>query len=140
SRNDQVGEKLELGSAYLSHVEITIAKFTDDLEGCIPEKFKRMGKASAFREMWNVTALSECVPFETGWKIAGDNMVRPKEKGLVWAWSGSEKMLLDFFLGIYGGDKYPGREHDLMSTLSRWPPSTNEGQVISSWFDTPFRF
>lgn len=140
SREDQIGEKLELGSAYLSHVENTIAKFIDELGGCIPEKLKRMGKASAFREMWNATALSNCVPFETGWKIVNDNMVRPNEKVFAWAWSGSEKMLLDFFLGIYGGDKCPGREHDLMSALSRWPPATDEGQVISSWFDAPFWF
>ena len=47
SRNIQSGEKLKLGTAYLSHVEKTIVKFIDQLENCIPEKLKHMGKTSA---------------------------------------------------------------------------------------------
>ena len=74
--------------------------------------------------------------------VLQEDLPSPSFDGIfAWAWSGSEKILLDFFLGIfYGGDKCPGREHDLMSALSRWPPATNEGEVISSWFDAPFWF
>jgi hypothetical protein len=139
ARSRRLGSKLELGIKYLAHADTIISKFVAELETMVPDDMKRMGKASAFRSMWEATVLSKFVPFDKGWITESENMVRPNDEGLSWDWSGSEKMLLDFFLGIYN-EEYPSREHDVMSAIRRWPPTTNEGKVIMSWFDSPFWF
>ncbi|MBH0179671.1 MAG: hypothetical protein HP491_17870 [Nitrospira sp.] len=139
ARSGRLGSRLELGSKYLAHADMTIGQFVAGLETMVPDDMKRMGKASTFRAMWEATVLSEFVSFDTGWVTENENMVRPNDQGLKWGWSGSEKMLLDFFLGIYN-EEYPSREHDAMSALRRWSPTTNEGKVIMSWFDSPFWF
>ncbi len=139
ARSKRLGSKLELGGAYLANAEVVVNKFVAALEAIVPDDMKRLGKASTFRAMWEATVLSKFVPFDKGWVMESEDMVRPNDEGLSWGWSGSEKMLLDFFLGIYN-EEHPSREHDVMSALRRWPPSTNEGKVIMSWFDSPFWF
>ena len=139
ARNRKIGTKLELGAKYIAHVEATVERFISKLEKLVPAEFMRMGKVSAFQAMWEATVLAKFVPFEMGWIVENDNMVRPNDKGLSWGWSSSEKMLLDFFLGIYN-ENYPSRKYDVMSALRRWPPPTNEGKIIMSWFDSPFWF
>lgn len=139
ARNESIGSMLKLGDAYTKHAEDTIRKFLDQLDSIIPEKIKRTGKATALRSMWDATMLAKRVPFDDGWIVENEDMVRPNDDGLGRYWSGSEQMLVDFFLGIYS-ESYPGRRYDLMSALHKWPPTTNEGKVIMSWFDSPFWF
>jgi hypothetical protein len=139
ARSKSIGSTLQLGDTYIGHAEQTIRGFLDQLNLLIPEKTKRMGKATTLRQMWDATTLARHVPFDKGWTVENEDMVRPNDDGLGWLWSGSEKMLVDFFLGIYSED-YPGRRHDVMSALRKWPPATNEGKVMMSWFDSPFWF
>jgi len=139
ARAGRLGEKIGLGIAYLKHAEATISRLASDLEMTIPLKFKSMGKAAAFQSMWEATKLATFVPYDIGWVTEGADMIRPNNEGLEWTWSSSEKMLLDFFLGIYS-EEYPSRKYDVLSALRRWPPTTDEGKVIMSWFDSPFWF
>ena len=139
ARSTRVGENIALGDKYLQHVEQTVERFIAEFEAAIPSSMKTMGRTTTFRAMWEATVLEKHVPFDSGWKTENENMVRPIDTGLAWSWSHSEQMLVDFFIGIYSED-YPTRKYDLMSALRRWPPATNEGKVIMSWFDSPFWF
>jgi hypothetical protein len=135
----RVGHKLELGRPYLEKVERALHRFVDALERLVPDKIKSMGRATAFRAMWDATQLAKMVPFDEGWTVESEDMVRPNEDGLARGWSHSEKMLLDFFLGVYSED-YEARKYDVMSALRRFSPASNEGKVISSWASSPFWF
>ncbi|MEM4986267.1 hypothetical protein V8G57_02590 [Collimonas sp. H4R21] len=138
-RGDRIGDQIPLGKSYLRKAEKAIKEFVVEMEVLILPKLRGVGRATALRRMWDATALAKRVPFEKGWHVLSEEMVMPNDEGLSWRWSGSEKMLVDFFLGIYNQD-YPTRTHDLMSALRRWPPSTDEGKVMLSWIDNPFWF
>jgi hypothetical protein len=140
ARKAGVAGKLDVDESYLKHAEDRISLLASELEKAIPAQFMSMGRVSTFRAMWDATTLATYVPFDTGWRTEeDDDIVYPNEDGLSWAWASSQKMLLDFFLGIYS-EKYPTREYDVMSAMRRWPATTNEGKVIMSWFDAPFWF
>ncbi|MCW5608763.1 MAG: hypothetical protein KIT26_12030 [Nitrosomonas sp.] len=139
ARETRIGWKLPIGEKYLRSAEQTVEQFFDGLQKVIPQQMQSMGRASVFEAMWNATCLSTHVPFHEGWTVESEDMVRPNDEALRWAWSHSEQVLLDFFLAIYSST-YPGRQHDAIVAMKIWSPNTNEGKVIMSWFDSPFWF
>jgi hypothetical protein len=130
-------EALPLDDAYLSSVRDIVMAFADLFEAIGPSKFYSYKKARAFREMWESTALQLRVPFEKAWSIEHDDMVRPKEA--IRAWSISEQMLYDFFLGIYGSQNVKSPQ-EFTQMARRWPGDSPEGLVIRSWLEDPFDF
>jgi hypothetical protein len=139
ARSSLIGGRLGLGHAYVTHAEQTLGGLLDAFETAIPDKFKQMGRVSAFTEMWNATCLCRLNAFEECWQVEARDMIRPLPKVLEWHWSHSEKMLVDFFLGMYAQD-HDAREYDMMAALRRWEPASNEAKVMASWSNAPFWF
>jgi hypothetical protein len=134
-----LGRKLEMGQSYLSQAEQALGRFIDEVEESIPERIKALGKASAFREMWDATSLAKTVPFDEGWLVESEDMVRSKKAGLAAEWAHTEQMLRDFFLAI-SNESSEGQPYDVSSALWRFSPASNEGKVIASWISSPFWF
>lgn len=139
ARCNQIGNDLPLGSEYMVKIEALLQDFIVELENVIPKRLLTCGRATTFKAMWEATCLAKLVPFDDGWAMEGEDMVRPKEKVMEWLWSDSEKALLNFFISIYN-ENYPGRDNDMMTAVRRWSPDTDEGKVMMSWFDSPFWF
>lgn len=136
----EVGKKLPITAEYIKHSEEKIEEYIKLVYSGVPEKIKGYGRVKAFKEMWFAGGLSSLRPFDDFWESNVDqDMVRPKQELFDFAWSGSEKAAVDFFLGIYSRD-HPERKTDLMYALMKWPPSTNMGRVIISWAEYPFWF
>ena len=131
--------RLPLGESYLiSGTDAAIA-FIKAFYDHGPKSMEDYGPAKAFEGMWQSTALSRLVPFTEAWEVVNADLVRPLDRGLNWAWSGSEKYLYDFFLHIYRHD-YHMIDSTLQDAFRRWPISTNEGRIMLSWLAAPFYF
>jgi hypothetical protein len=135
----KIDDILPLGKDYLNSVIDKATSLITEFFNSGPSQFLTYGKTRAFREMWDATHLKSVMEFDAAWTVEGDDMVRPKEKAFQWAWSHSEKALLDFFLGVFS-TTHPERSTDTIVALKKFPPATEEGQVILSWMDAPFWF
>ena len=120
-------------------MEQALGRFIDELEKSIPDGIKTLGKASAFRVMWDATSLAKRVPFDEGWVVENDDMVRPREEGLSVEWRHTEQMLLEFFRAV-SDEFYGGGQFNVAAALWRFSPASNEGKVIASWISSPFWF
>jgi hypothetical protein len=69
-------------------------------------------------------------------------MVRPKEKALGWGWSGTERLLFNFFLGIYS-PRHPNidqKETSVADLFYYWDFPRTEARIVAAWLQHPFRF
>lgn len=139
AREKSIGKMLPLTEDYVVSSVDKIDSYLSQVFSNIPEKIKSYGKAKAFKEMWNKSALSKINSFDKFWEIVEKDMVRPKDDAFKWHWSYSEKAAFDFFLGIYNVE-HPERTIDIMQAIKRWPSESSTGKVIRSWMDAPFYF
>jgi hypothetical protein len=137
--------KLPLDETYLAGAISKAEKLVNEFFAGGPANYLGFGKVRAFREMWEASCLNRMMPFEKAWEDGGplvkggEHVVRPTQEALHWAWSHSEKAIFDFFLAIFN-PSLKQRTTDTIDALGRFSPSTPEGQIITSWMESPFWF
>jgi hypothetical protein len=99
-------------------------------------KYAHNNTANAFKEMWEISSLNTVRKFEDHWDTVEGKIYN---KNVSWGWSGSEKMLFNFFQLIHGGRSSCKDTNiiEIPDALSRWKGFPDE-KLISSWLDSPF--
>jgi hypothetical protein len=140
ARERRIGQPVPIDAAYLELAFAEVRALAADFFNGGPSQFGSHGKAKAFQEMWEATALSSLVAFSDAWWVENGEMVRPRDN-FSWGWSISEKLLFDFFLRVYN-TRHPDIDatRDVTDVLGRWPPPSPAGRVILSWLESPFGF
>ncbi len=139
SRATQIGGELGIDQAYTLKAFDEVSAFLDAIEAAIPDKIKNHGRIETVKQMWEATVLEARVPSTDAWVEESQDIARPSTQMLGFAWSHSEKMLVDFFLGIYSED-HTERLYSLVAALDRWPARSHERIVMQSWLEAPFGF
>lgn len=106
------------------------AEMCDALRSHCEVKFEICTPKMVFKEMWIKSPLNRVMSYEDAWGTG--SMPLPKTEMLEWGWSGSERLLVDFFKYIY----YGTGSYNVGDIFERWPGSRS--QVVRAWLERPF--
>jgi hypothetical protein len=127
------GDNMWPTEKYFTEAAVAFREMAVAIQGALDKNFAKCTSAHVFKEMWDLT-LGNVVAFERVWTIESPDMVLPVD-GFSWAWSGSEKLLFDFFQHIYLGQRQPA---DFPAIYRRW--SGDRLAAVDEWLSWPFYF
>lgn len=138
SRVSYKNERLKIDNEYFIVSADKILELISQIETLIPDKYKELTYAYAFKQMWEASCLNNRFKFEDIWEITSPSMVMPLELENDHGFSSSELAVYNLFRYIYSGrSEY---KVDFALYFERWTSDTNEYQFAISWLNNQFFF
>lgn len=139
SRTSEINTKLIINKTYIENVFALFNKFLKQFYEDIRTKYIHFDKTYVFKEMWNNSYFKTHSMHSECWEYQENILTGSTEAADTFGWSSSEQLLYNFYRSIYYGfdDNY---KVDFPELFKKWPPESNDGQLVMTWLDNPFYF